>query len=182
MSAVRILPAESFKTSEWSGGTTTELFLWPEDGSYAERRFGVRISSALVELPESDFTPLPGVKRFLAPLSRGFLLDINGEKKELPVGEVLEFSGDDKVHCTGSGRDLNLMLKGAWGDMRPVSGDFCAFEGERTFVFAPSELTLSFCSARGCSSAFLPARSLAELDPGEYRSERSAVLIRVITA
>ena len=60
---IRHLTPADYRTSCWSGGTTTEIFIWPEDADYAARRFAVRISSATVELEESDFTALPGVTR-----------------------------------------------------------------------------------------------------------------------
>ena len=41
---IRHLTAGDFRTSTWSGGTTTELFLYPENGSYAQREFLFRIS------------------------------------------------------------------------------------------------------------------------------------------
>lgn len=178
MGAIKTLPDSGFKTSEWSGGTTTELFLLPEDGSYKERRFSVRISTALVELESSVFTSLPGVKRFLTPLCPGFLLNVNGEEKELKYGEVLEFSGDDSVECVGSGRDLNLMLKGADGDMRTVSGAFTVESCTRAFLFAPQEQTVSFCDdvKNACTSAFLPALSFSEAEPGGYYTDGQAVL------
>ena len=56
---IRHLTAADFRTSAWSGGTTTELFLYPEGGSYAARDFLFRISSATVDLEESDFQRCP---------------------------------------------------------------------------------------------------------------------------
>lgn len=181
MDKLFIFPEDSFRTTAWSGGTTTELFLWPEDGSYKDRRFSVRISTALVELEESDFTPLPGVKRFLTPLSRGFLLSVNGKDTDLPVGEVLEFSGDDRVKCFGSGRDLNLMLKGAEGEMTLVSGAFTVPECERAFLFAKTPQTVSFCCDEklACTSAYMPARSFAEIMPGGCRTDGEAALFLI---
>ena len=178
MSGIKIIPESDFRTTEWSGGTTTELFIWPEDGSYAERRFAVRISTALVELEESKFTPLPGVKRFITPLCPGFLLTVNGAEKELPYGEVLGFSGGDEVTCVGSGRDLNLMLKGAEGDMRIVKGAFTVEDRGRAFIFSDAQQSIGFCDGErsACTSAFLPARSFAAIEPGSYFSESSAVL------
>ena len=108
----------SRRVTNWSGGKTTELYLYPADGSYAERRFAFRISSATVDLLESRFTPLPGVTRYLTPLTEGFYLKRNGAWTFLPHGSVLCFSGDEDVLCRGSGRDLNLMLNGAHGEMR----------------------------------------------------------------
>ncbi|MBO4385103.1 MAG: HutD family protein [Clostridia bacterium] len=178
MGAIRILPETGFVTSEWSGGTTTELFIMPEDGSYKERRFTVRISTALVRLESSVFTDLPGVKRFLTPLCPGFLITVNGVKTELRYGEVLEFSGGDRVECVGSGRDLNLMLKGADGEMRTEAGAFTVEPCERAFVFAHDAQTVSFCGEgnSALTGAFLPALSFSEIAPGEYFTEASAVL------
>lgn len=181
MGSLRILPETGFKTTEWSGGTTTELFLLPEDGSYKERRFTVRISTALVELESSTFTLLPGVKRFLTPLCPGFRLTVNGEKKELKYGEVLEFSGEDSVECFGTGRDLNLMLKGAEGEMRTVTGAFFVGESAHAFLFAGSEQTVSFCDGEknACTSAYLPAMSFSRIAPGGYFTQGTAILIEI---
>ena len=71
-----IIKKDQYKVSTWSGGTTTEIFLAPRDGSYADRRFDFRISSATVDLEESDFTPLDGVKRFLTILEGGGVYDL----------------------------------------------------------------------------------------------------------
>lgn len=181
MSGITPVPESGFKTSVWSGGTTTELFILPEDGSYAERRFKVRISTALVELERSKFTHLPGVKRFITPLSSGFVLTVNSERKELPFGEVLEFSGEDEVECEGSGRDLNLMLKGAEGSMLTVRGAFTVPECEAAFIYSPEAQAASFCDEEknACTGAFLPARSFSRIEPGAYMIEGGAVLFVV---
>ena len=76
---IRHLTAEDYKVSQWSGGTTTEIFIWPADASYAAREFSLRISSATVELEESDFTALPGVTRYIVPLQGGFTLTHPGK-------------------------------------------------------------------------------------------------------
>lgn len=59
---------ENALCSEWSGGQTRELLLLPEGSSYGRRDFSVRISSASVNAEESEFTLLPGVRRFLSVL------------------------------------------------------------------------------------------------------------------
>lgn len=59
MASIEKLPAGEFNISRWSGGTTTELFIWPHGASYAERRFGIRISTATVDIAQSTFTKLP---------------------------------------------------------------------------------------------------------------------------
>ena len=109
---------EQYRISNWSGGKTRELYLWPGDGSYADRNFRVRISSATVELSESDFTYLAGVERYLMKLSGDMVLTVNGgEKVDMTEGRILHFSGEDQVHCEGCATDFNLMLKGAQGSM-----------------------------------------------------------------
>ena len=141
---VEILDPGMRRTTVWSGGKTEEWFLYPEDGSYAERRFQVRISSATVEIPESRFTPLPNVTRFLLPLSEGFYLKINGHWQYLPSYRVLRFSGDDDVLCRGCGRDLNLMLKDAHGDMRIIEpGDQQLTPHTFLFLYCPEETLVS---------------------------------------
>lgn len=110
---MRIKKKDDFPVSRWDGGTTTELFLYPESGSYIERNFQVRLSSAVIEKEESDFTLLPGVHRFLLMQKGSVRLRFgNGREIQLPPLNVFEFDGDVPVHCFGSGTDLNLMLKG----------------------------------------------------------------------
>lgn len=164
------LCAEDFKTSAWSGGTTTELYLYPETGSYARRDFKFRISSATVDLEKSDFTSLPGVERFITPLEGGFTLTHPGKPSvELPVlAAPYRFSGETPTHCVGKATDFNLMLKGCQGRMElrqntaPIVPGFNSFyptedtvftlenqsfslkKGELLVIFADSNESLSF--------------------------------------
>lgn len=108
---------EKFVTTEWSGGTTTEYFIYPEGSSYKDRRFAARISSAVMEVEYSCFTELAGVTRYLAPLSDEVKLKIDGEEVNLDPYEIIKFSGSDKVESFGTCRDFNLMLKGINGSM-----------------------------------------------------------------
>lgn len=181
MSRIEILPEDIFKTSAWSGGVTTELFIWPEGSSYSERRFSARISTAVCELPESRFTPLPGVTRFLTPLCPGFELTVNGVETPLPHGSVLRFSGEDEVACRGSGRDLNLMLKGAEGEMRIESGVFTVEPGLLAFAYAESPSAIAYCAAGAgeCSSAFLPSGSFAKLPAGSFKASAPIVVFTI---
>ena len=114
------LTQKDYKTSQWSGGTTTELLIWPEGADYAKREFQVRISSATVELVESDFTPLQGVIRYITPLSGGFTLTHPGEMPVVmaPMAAPYRFSGETPTHCVGTATDFNLMLKGVEGCMQ----------------------------------------------------------------
>ena len=175
MGRITIIPGSKFVKTEWSGGTTTELFIWPRNASYKERRFDFRISTAEVELEESVFTRLDGVKRYLTPLCEGFDLTVNGEGISLKRGGVLEFSGGDEVVCRGRGRDLNLMLKNAEGEMRIVRGGFriprCSF----AFAFADEPCSVSFDGVKNP----LPERSFFELESGLYETDGELVLFTV---
>ena len=51
--------------STWAGGTTTQVYISPENSVFTERKFDFRISSAVVAIEESDFTPFPGFSRII---------------------------------------------------------------------------------------------------------------------
>jgi len=62
---VKLITKEQQKTSKWSGGTTTQLAIYPEDADYGKRNFTWRLSTATVEAAESVFTSLPGIDRII---------------------------------------------------------------------------------------------------------------------
>lgn len=133
-----------FVTSRWSGGTTTELLIWPRGSDYSRRAFSVRISSAAVELEESDFTALEGVLRYITPLSGSFTLTHPG-KEPIVMGALAEpyrFSGEEATHCVGKATDFNLMLKGVEGRMCRCSGIAPICPGLNAF-FAPGDRVYS---------------------------------------
>ena len=53
----KLLTRDDYVTTNWSGGTTTQLAIAPEGAVYGDRNFLWRLSSATVELDHSDFTP-----------------------------------------------------------------------------------------------------------------------------
>ncbi len=129
------LTQKDYKTSIWSGGTTTELFIWPEGADYARREFAFRISSAVVELAESDFTLLPGVERWITPLQGGFTLTHPGKHSVVmgPLSQPYRFSGEEPTHCVGRATDFNLMLKGVSGQMTISRGKTAVLPGFNCF-------------------------------------------------
>ncbi len=129
------LTSNDYKTSKWSGGTTTELFIWPQGADYAAREFTFRISSATVELAESDFTPLPGVERWITPLSGGFTLTHPGKAPVVlgPLAAPYRFCGGEPTHCVGRATDFNLMLKGVSGEMAVCRGKTAVLPGCNCF-------------------------------------------------
>ena len=142
---------QDYKVGQWSGGSTTELFIWPENADYAKREFSLRVSSARVDLEESDFTPLQGVLRYITPLTGGFRLQHPGKAPVVmaPMAEPYCFSGEIPTHCVGKATDLNLMLKGIDGQMalcqdcwqiRP--GFNCLYATETTQISLAADYTL----------------------------------------
>ena len=119
---------KDYKVSKWSGGDTTELYLYPEDGDYRSGNFQLRISSATVEVERSEFTSLPGVERYLM-IFQGHLDMIHGEKEKVSLEpyEVDHFDGGIPTVSYGKVVDFNLMLKnGAGGRMEAL----CLGKGE----------------------------------------------------
>lgn len=112
---MHITRKESFLTSEWSGGTTTELRIFPEDSAYGKRDFNYRVSTATVDVNESIFTSLPGIKRHLMVLAGEMTLVHDGRyEKNLNVYEQDRFMGDFRTRSI-SGLpvvDFNLMVQG----------------------------------------------------------------------
>lgn len=169
------LTEKDYKVGLWSGGSTTELFIWPEGADYARREFTLRVSSARVDLEESDFTPLMGVTRYITPLTGGFTLTHPGTAPVVmgPLSEPYRFSGEIQTHCVGRATDFNLMLKGTEGEMalcedqwhlRP--GFNCLYAVEDTAMALDSgcalkkgELLVAF--AEEASTAKISARAIA---------------------
>ena len=98
--------------SRWSGGTTTQLAIMPPDAVYAERDFLWRVSSAVVELTESDFTPLPDYDRILMILNGELTLSHDGgEEYTLRALEQTSFDGASHTFSRGQVTDFNLMMR-----------------------------------------------------------------------
>ncbi len=108
---IRKLCNEDYITSEWSGGTTTQIAIYPEGEKYGDRNFLWRLSSATIETEESEFTELKDYNRFIATLDKAIELHQNGEVYRLEPLELHYFDGGVSTKSFGSCRDFNLMLK-----------------------------------------------------------------------
>ena len=109
---IRKLTPNEYVVSSWSGGTTTQLAIFPPEAVYARRDFLWRISSAAVELEESDFTALPDYERLISTLAGEIVLSHNGGPElRLEPFRVHAFSGADATHSRGRCRDFNMMLR-----------------------------------------------------------------------
>jgi environmental stress-induced protein Ves len=116
----KIVKSNPEKTTRWSGGNTTELFIFPTGSSYVERDFGYRLSTATVEVETSVFTPLPNVSRVLMVLDGQMNLEHKNEHKAvLSKFDVDRFDGAWKTSSFGKCVDFNLMLRDGYrGDVQ----------------------------------------------------------------
>ncbi|MFD1553764.1 hypothetical protein DNU06_09755 [Putridiphycobacter roseus] len=104
---------EDFKTNNWSGGTTTELYIHPAQSVFKNLDFDFRLSIATVETATSTFTSLPGVSRKLLLLEGSLHLNHLGHHEtDLKPLEWDTFSGDWQTLSKGKVTDFNLMLTG----------------------------------------------------------------------
>ena len=147
MTMTLLTPAD-YVTTQWSGGATTQLAIAPRGAVYADRDFLWRVSSATVELDESDFTPLPDYRRFISTVRGDMTLSHDGGAElTLHPGDVHEFDGGADTHSRGRCTDFNLMLrKGkADGAMRALrlSGK-CELSPD-----AGAETLLLYCASGG---------------------------------
>jgi len=107
------IPSSNFKPSHWSGGTTTELYIFPLTADYQQRDFDFRLSTAAVEIESSDFTPLHGVARTLMVLDGNMNLIHKGQHdSELDKFSVDRFDGGWETSSIGKCIDFNLMTMG----------------------------------------------------------------------
>lgn len=126
----KYIPQSEQITSQWSGGTTTQLYIYPEDANYQKRDFLFRISSAKVETETSVFTKLEGIQRHLMILDGELSVEHKGHHRaHLKPFEIDSFMGDWETHASGRVTDFNLMLSsGAKGTVTHVE----LLPGERT--------------------------------------------------
>lgn len=111
MRQIKIIKKDELSSSKWSGGTTTQLYIYPENELYENRNFTFRISSAKVDLEESTFTKLPSIKRRIMILD-GKLKLIHEDHHSVTLEKFQQdtFYGDWNTKSYGKVTDFNLML------------------------------------------------------------------------
>ena len=121
----RIITPEEFVTGVWSGGTTTQLAIYPPGASYADRNFIFRLSSATVDTEQSEFTHLPDYDRWLM-IFEGSARLVHSSEREVTINpyEYDAFDGGISTVSFGRVTDYNLMLrKGGTGYMKAIGLD-----------------------------------------------------------
>lgn len=120
---IRHIKASGLITNKWSGGTTTQLAIYPDNAEYKKLDFLFRISTATVEAEESTFTKLPGVSRKIMILDGEIKIEHeNHHSKILKKFEQDEFSGGWDTKSYGKATDFNVMTTGnTFGDLEAIS-------------------------------------------------------------
>lgn len=109
---IDIVNSSEFRTSHWSGGDTTQIYIYPPHSDYESRNFLFRISSAVVNDQESVFTKLDNIKRYLMVIKGNIRLEHLGfHTTVLSEYDVDVFMGDWETKCFGCCKDFNLMIK-----------------------------------------------------------------------
>jgi environmental stress-induced protein Ves len=110
--ALVIHPINPSKTISWASGTSTELFVFPADGNFQTRDFDFRISTATVEVEETNFSDFSGLTRILLVL-KGNLTLIHEDRytKELNPFDQDRFDGAWKTRSKGKVQDFNVIFK-----------------------------------------------------------------------
>ena len=102
----------TIKKTNWSGGTTSELFIYPTGTEFKSGDYLLRLSIATVEVEESTFTSLPDVNRTLMVLEGTLKLNHEGHHETtLNPLEFDNFKGDWNTKSWGKVTDFNLMTK-----------------------------------------------------------------------
>ncbi len=119
---ISVVKKKDYKVSEWSGGTTTELYIYPKESKYSELDFKWRLSSAKVDIEESEFTHLSGIDRKIMVIDGKLILDHKGKHTiELNEFDIDSFSGDWTTKSYGKATDFNLMTnKGCSGELEYI--------------------------------------------------------------
>lgn len=108
----KLIKSNQYNTSKWSGGTTTEIYKYPESSEYQDRNFTWRISSATVDLDTSKFTKLSDYDRIIMVL-KGKLILIQDEENSIVLNELDQyaFDGNSNTESEGKVTDFNLMMR-----------------------------------------------------------------------
>lgn len=186
--SMEIIHKDEQNTSEWAGGTTTQLAIHPKNSEYKERTFSWRLSSARVDLEESVFTSLPGIFRHIMVLEGEMKLIHEGHHTALlrPF-EKDSFSGSWMTKSIGKVRDFNLMLgNGCKGELEALLADegidldTQAFACDKAFA----NVTQGFYCVDGNADILTGSGNRTRLTPGDlllisYPSEEKCPDIRL---
>ena len=147
MTNVTLLRVNDFQVSDWSGGKTKQLYLSPPTGHYGKRNFDYRLSTATVELAESQFSDLSGFHRILMSLDHTLHLHNASRQEETALAPFTPyaFEGSDSITSRGTCTDFNLIYSDHYqGQMLAISdGQELTQDEAIQFIYALSDLMVT---------------------------------------
>ena len=147
MTHINLLRANDFQVSDWSGGKTKQLYLSPPTGHYGKREFDYRLSTATVELAESQFSDLSGFHRILMSLDHTLHLHNASRQEETVLAPFTPyfFEGSDSITSRGTCTDFNLIYSDHYqGQMLAISNrEEPSRDDEIQFIYALSDLMVT---------------------------------------
>ncbi|WP_313963711.1 HutD family protein [uncultured Streptococcus sp.] len=147
MTNVTLLKSNDFQVSDWSGGKTKQLYLFPPTGHYGKREFDYRLSTATVELAESQFSDLSGFHRILMSLDHTLHLHNASRQEETVLAPFTPyvFEGSDSITSRGTCTDFNLIYSDHYqGQMLAISDREELSQDEAIqFIYALSDLMVT---------------------------------------
>jgi len=136
---IQLIPSAAHTTTQWSGGSTTQLFIFPNGSNVSDRNFYFRISTAKVEVSESIFTPFVGFDRTLLILDGCIQISHEGHHERVlkPFDQDF-FKGDWNTKSIGIGVDFNVITKPEFSNTTEVlkisKGEEVAIEGSSNWL------------------------------------------------
>jgi uncharacterized protein len=136
---IQLIPSAAHTTTQWSGGSTTQLFIFPNGSNVSDRNFYFRISTAKVEVSESIFTPFVGFDRTLLILDGSIQISHEGHHEKIlkPFDQDF-FKGDWNTKSVGIGVDFNVITKPEFSNTTEVlkisKGEEVAIEGSSNWL------------------------------------------------
>ena len=147
MTNITLLRSNDFQVSDWSGGKTKQLYLSPPTGHYGKRNFDYRLSTATVELAESQFSDLSGFHRILMSLDHTLHLHNASRQEETVLAPFTPyfFEGSDSITSRGTCTDFNLIYSDHYqGQMLAISDREELSQNEAIqFIYALSDLMVT---------------------------------------
>ena len=147
MTHITLLRANDFQVSDWSGGKTKQLYLSPSTGDYGRREFDYRLSTATVEVAESEFSDLSGFHRILMSLNHTLHLHNASRQEETVLAPFTPyvFEGSDSITSRGTCTDFNLIYSDHYqGQMLAISDREELSQDEAIqFIYALSDLRVT---------------------------------------
>ena len=147
MTNITLLKSNDFQVSDWSGGKTKQLYLSPPTGHYGKREFDYRLSTATVELAESQFSDLSGFHRILMSLDHALHLHNASRQEETVLAPFTPyvFEGSDSITSRGTCTDFNLIYSDHYqGQMLAISDREELSQDEAIqFIYALSDLMVT---------------------------------------